>query len=237
MISMSKKAQMSKYLAGLGLSTAVALAGGYLIVPWEGAVKDKQGFHISYLDAIGIPTLCYGETQKGLYGEPIKLGMKYSEEECLQLLAKSIPKYEKDVEGMVKVEFQSTYQKSALISFTYNVGKGNVSSSTLLRELNKGNHAYACNKLADWVYAKKKKLNGLVARRADEYKWCMGEVPYEVEVTYSEIVDMARNLSESNIVNTDDKEEKKQDVNSVESYSQSINSGFYCWLKRSGCNR
>lgn len=229
---------MAKRLVALGLTASAALAGGYLIVPWEGAVKDKQGFHISYLDVVGIPTLCYGETQKGLYGEPIKLGMKYTDDECLQLLARSIPKYEKDVERLVKVDFKSPYQKSALISFTYNVGVGNVSSSTLLRELNRGNHAYACGKLADWVYAKKKKLKGLVSRRAEEYDWCMGQVPYEVKTTYGEIVDLFRDTTESNVLQEETrKEEEEQALDYSIPPCQPSNGSFYGWVKYAWCSR
>lgn len=226
------KAKASKYLAALGLSAAASLAGGYLIIPWEGSVKDRQGYYISYLDAVGVPTMCFGETQKGLYGEPIKLGMKYTEEECIALLAKSIPKYEKDVEDLVKVEFKSPYQKASLISFTYNVGKGNVASSSLLKELNRGNHEYACNKLVDWVYAKKKKLNGLVSRRAEELSWCLGEVDYEIKTTYNEIIGLVRDTSESHFVPDEaSKEEEKQITNYSVSYCKPYDSNILSWIK------
>lgn len=229
---MSIKSSVSMRLAALGLSASAALAGGYLIIPWEGSVKDKQGFYISYLDPVGIPTHCFGQTGKGLYGEPIKLGMKYTEDECIQLLSKSIPKYEKGVERLVKVGFKSPYQKASLVSFTYNVGLGNLSSSTLLKELNRGNHEYACNKLADWVYAKKKKLNGLVSRRAEEMSWCLGEVDYEIKTTYSEIVDLVRDTSESHFVPTQEVgEEEEQNLNHPVPPSQPINGGFFSWLK------
>lgn len=41
------------------------------------------------------------------------------------------------------------------------------------------------------MYAQKKKLKGLVTRREDEKAWCLGDVPYDVEVSYSELVDLS----------------------------------------------
>lgn len=187
---MSVKRDIAKKLAALGLSASAAISAGYLIVPWEGSVKNKQGQHVAYIDAVGVHTSCYGQTGKDLYGRQIKKGMIYSEQDCLIMLEKSVRHFEKEVDRVVKVDYASPYQRAALISFTYNVGEGNLRSSTLLRKLNQGNHVAACEELTRWVYAKKKKLNGLVSRRTDEYKWCMGEISYEVEVTYSEISKM-----------------------------------------------
>jgi len=182
------KGQISKWLAGAGVSVATALAGGYLIIPHEGAVKDKEGMHVAYLDAVGIPTICYGQTGKDLYGRTIKLGMKLTEEECLEMLSKTLIKFENQIDKYVKHKYASDYQKAMLVSFTYNVGIGNLASSTLLRKLNAGDHVGVCDELSKWVYAKKKKLPGLVVRRKDEEQWCLGYVPKEASKTYSEMV-------------------------------------------------
>lgn len=192
------KALTAKWLAAAGASVAVALSGGFLIKPQEGSVKDKQGMHVAYLDAVGIPTICYGQTGTDLYGNKIKLGMKLTEEECMEMLLKTMNKFEKEVDRLVTVDYASTFQKAAFISFAYNVGTNALEFSSLLRVLNEGNHPLACQKLMDWVYAKKKKLNGLVKRRAEEMQWCLGQVPYEAKVTYNEIVDMVRETTGSN---------------------------------------
>lgn len=182
----------AKWLAAAGTSVAVALAGGSLIIPSEGEVKDKQGMHVAYIDAVGIPTICYGQTGEDLYGRKIKIGMKLSQEECMEMLRRTLIKFEKEVDKLVKVPYRSDYEKAALISFTYNVGIGNLSKSSLLKALNEGNHDLACNKLTDWVYAQKKKLRGLEIRRDIEKKWCMGDVPQDVKVTYTQIVEMVK---------------------------------------------
>ena len=185
------KSRISKKLVAYGLSAAAAISGGYLILPWEGSVKDKSGYHTVYRDAVGIPTACYGQTGKDLYGRTIQVGMRYSEDECLKMLTSSIQHFEKGVDRAVKVNYASDYQKAALVSFAYNVGLGNFQSSTLLRELNKGNHSGACDQLSRWVYAQKKKLKGLVNRRAEEREWCLGNVPYDAKTTLDMLTEVS----------------------------------------------
>lgn len=187
---MSIKQKMSMKLAALGVSAAAAISGGYLIVPWEGRVVNKDGIHVVYKDAVGINTVCYGMTGKDLYGRDIRMGMMYTEDECVKMLVNTINRFEKQVDNLVKVDYRSDYQKAALISFAYNVGTGNLQTSTLLKKLNAGNHDAACDELSKWVYAKKKKLNGLVSRRSEEKAWCMGQVPYDVTITYNLIIDV-----------------------------------------------
>jgi lysozyme len=185
----------TKWLVTAGASAALALSGGSLIIPEEGTVKDRNGMHISYLDAVGVPTICYGQTGEDLYGRKIKIGMKLSEQECMEMLYKTLTKFEKDVDRLVQVDYKSPYQKAALISFAYNVGIGAFGKSTLLKDLNSGNHDLSCDRLSDWVYAQKKKLKGLVRRRETEKAWCLGQVPYDVKVTYNEIVDLVRDTT------------------------------------------
>ena len=67
----------------------------------------------------------------------------------------------------------STEEHAAYLSFTYNVGVGNFKSSTLLKLLNKGQRQDDCEQLSRWVFAKGKKLRGLVHRREDEKALCL----------------------------------------------------------------
>ena len=59
-------------------------------------------------------------------------------------------------------------QWSALVSFVFNIGIGNFIQSTLKRKLNEGDYQGAADEFGRWVYAKGKKLNGLIIRRAKE---------------------------------------------------------------------
>ncbi len=57
------------------------------------------------------------------------------------------------------------HQMAALMSFVYNLGIGNFSSSTLLKHLNAGAMEQAAQEFQRWVYANKKIMPGLQTRR------------------------------------------------------------------------
>lgn len=59
---MLSKENRAKHLKTAGLSTGAILAVLFLISPWEGEVKDKQGMHVAYKEPIGIVTYCRGLT-------------------------------------------------------------------------------------------------------------------------------------------------------------------------------
>lgn len=181
------KKALSKRLAIGGLSIAAALSGGYLVAPWEGNRTT------AYVDPVGIHTACWGKTGTDLYGRTIRAGMKYTQEECDTMLLEELKKVEGYVDSVVNVPYASVYQQAALISFTYNVGLGNLRSSTLLKQLNSGNHQGACEQLTRWVYAGGVKLRGLESRRGEEMGWCLGNVSQDVKFTTGEIIlDMAK---------------------------------------------
>ncbi|MCA7083376.1 lysozyme [Cupriavidus sp. DB3] len=121
----------------------------------------------AYLDPVGIPTACFGAT-KG-----VRLGQVYTREQCDTLLARDLLAANADVDACVRVPLTEG-QRTALVSFTYNVGRGNFCGSTLVRKLNAGDYVGACNELPRWVYAKGVKLPGLVNRREQERALCLG---------------------------------------------------------------
>ncbi len=73
----------------------------------------------------------------------------------------------RDVSTMLAVEV-SDNEFGALASFAFNLGTGNLRSSTLLKKLNAGDRAGAADQFTRWVYADGKMLPGLVKRRAAE---------------------------------------------------------------------
>uniref|UniRef100_UPI000225FC22 lysozyme n=1 Tax=Paracoccus sp. TRP TaxID=412597 RepID=UPI000225FC22 len=83
------------------------------------------------------------------------------------ILTRDLPRYEADVTRLVRVPLNEN-QFGALVSFTYNLGAGNLTSSTLLRKLNAGDYAGAAAEFPTWNKAGGKVLNGLVRRRAAE---------------------------------------------------------------------
>lgn len=163
----TKKALYKKLLA-YGFTAAVAMSGGYLIAPNEGKVNEV------YLDPVNIKTSCYGHT-----GPELKLGQKFTDEQCLDQLAKDLSSHDKQMMNLVRVPL-TDYQHAAFLSFAYNVGVGNFKSSTMLRKLNSKDYEGACEELSRWIYAKKQKLNGLVTRRQQEKDMCLGKTKIEI---------------------------------------------------------
>ena len=165
------KSSLTKKLLAYGFTAAVAMSGGYLIAPNEGKVN------ATYIDPVGIATSCYGHT-----GPEVKLGQKFTDEQCLDQLAKDLSTHDKQMMNLIRVPL-TDYQHAAFLSFTYNVGVGNFKSSTMLRKLNSKDYNGACQELVKWVYAKGKKLKGLVNRRQDELSMCLGETKIEITKT------------------------------------------------------
>ncbi len=85
----------------------------------------------------------------------------------------------KTVDGLVKVPLNE-YQRAALYSFTYHVGSGAFSKSTLLKKLNAGDQDGACEELRRWGYAGGMKFRGLMNRRDMERSMCLADGPNDI---------------------------------------------------------
>lgn len=83
------------------------------------------------------------------------------------LLKQDVKEAENDVQNQVKAQLTQN-QFDALVSWTYNLGGRNLSQSTMLKLLNKGDYDSVPCQMMRWVYAAGKKLNGLVNRRKAE---------------------------------------------------------------------
>jgi lysozyme len=131
-------------------------------------IKEKEGLRLKpYLCSAGVATIGYGST---MYADGRKVTLKdaaITESQALELLANTLDKYEKAVNDYVKVPLTQN-EFDALVSFTYNLGAGNLLSSTLLKKLNAGDKAGAANQFEVWNKAGGKVLQGLVTRRAAE---------------------------------------------------------------------
>ncbi|RTY58791.1 lysozyme [Pantoea sp. YU22] len=134
----------------------------------EGRVYDP------YKDVAGVWTVCDGHT-----GTDIIKGKKYTDRECDRLLWNDLQPVKKTVDSLVKVPLNE-YQRAALYSFTYNVGSGAFSKSTLLKKLNAGDQDGACEELRRWVYAGGMKFRGLMNRRDMERSMCLADGPNDI---------------------------------------------------------
>jgi lysozyme len=116
----------------------------------------------------GVPTIGYGNT---FYenGSKVKLtDPLITKEKAQSILRASMDYFEKQVDALV-VDSINQNQFDALVDFAYNVGIGNLKSSTLLKKVNKNpNDPTIREEFMKWVFAGGKKLNGLVKRRESE---------------------------------------------------------------------
>ena len=103
----------------------------------------------------------------------VKPGKTYTHEEIAAMWASDMKAAEKCVNLYANGRMMNDNQFSAVSSLTFNIGCGNLQTSTLARYANRQQWGEMCGQLNRWVYANGKKLNGLVKRRADEHKLCM----------------------------------------------------------------
>ncbi|POW56603.1 lysozyme [Candidatus Pantoea alvi] len=156
----------------------IAAAGGGSMLIASLFIGGKDGVegrvHDPYKDVAGVWTVCDGHT-----GNDIIKGKKYTDRECDRLLWSDLQPVKKAVDSLVKVPLNE-YQRAALYSFTYNVGSGAFSKSTLLKKLNAGNQDGACEELRRWVYAGGMKFRGLMNRRDMERSMCLADGPNDI---------------------------------------------------------
>ncbi|AIL60948.1 lysozyme [Pseudomonas alkylphenolica] len=125
-------------------------------------IKSFEGLRLlAYRDAVGVWTIGYGATRG------VKPGMSVTKEQAERMLLNDVQRFEPEVERLVQVPLTGN-QWDALVSFTYNLGAGNLESSTLLRLLNRGDYAGAAEQFPRWNKAGGKVLPGLVRRREAE---------------------------------------------------------------------
>lgn len=126
-------------------------------------IKSFEGLELkAYKDSVGVTTIGYGST-----GSHVSMGMTITKEQAEQLLKKDLERFEKGVSDIVKVPLNQN-QFDALVSFSFNLGLGNLKSSTLLKKLNASDYTGASREFERWNRAVGKVLNGLTRRRIAE---------------------------------------------------------------------
>jgi lysozyme len=131
-------------------------------------IKHFESLHLNaYLCPANIWTIGFGNT---FYEDNtrVKQGDKISEARAIQLLMFILEFFEKQVDNMTRDDL-SQHQFDALVSFAYNVGHGNLKSSTLLRKVNANAlDETIWGEFIKWDKASGKSLLGLKRRRNAE---------------------------------------------------------------------
>jgi len=131
-------------------------AGYDLIKQFEGCKL------IAYKCPAGIWTIGYGHTKD------VKQGDKISQHQADILLGSDVEIFENYVSDLIKGCECTQNQFNALVSFAFNLGNGNLKTSTLMRKFKAKEYDAAAKEFLRWNIAGGKGLDGLTRRRNAE---------------------------------------------------------------------
>lgn len=127
-------------------------------------IREFEGFKgKAYKCPAGVWTIGYGFTDNVEEGDVI------TKEKALQQLSKTIFYIRINLLTYVKVKL-NLHELDALTSLVYNIGLHAFRKSSILRKLNEGDKAGACEVMLQWNKADGKELAGLTRRRKAEVK-------------------------------------------------------------------
>jgi lysozyme len=138
-----------------------------LIQTFEGCARKRpDGGFAAYPDpgSGGDPwTIGWGST-----GADIKADVQWTQQQCDDRLTRDLAAFAVRVANAIGDAATGQHQFDAMVSFAYNLGIGNLQSSTLLKKHKAGDHAGAAQEFAKWNKAAGKVMAGLTRRRAAE---------------------------------------------------------------------
>lgn len=148
--------------------TAIGAAGlGALVTAFVGGWEGKR--NVAYRDIVGVPTVCYGETRG------VKMGDRYTDEQCLTMLGDGLREFEQGVRKCLTAPDAIPDKPYAMfLSLSWNIGAGAFCKSTVARKANAGDLKGACDAMLAWNKAGGRVVKGLVNRRAEERRICLG---------------------------------------------------------------
>jgi lysozyme len=136
---------------------------GYLFITKHEGLRLKP-----YLCPAKIPTIGYGNTYYSDGKRVTLLDKDITKQQAFDMFKEIANRFGKRVDELVTSNINQN-QFNALVSFAYNVGTGNFSSSTLLKKVNKNpNDLTLKAEFLRWNKAGGKVLNGLTNRRNEE---------------------------------------------------------------------
>ena len=137
-------------------------------------IKKFEGCELeAYVCPAGKLTIGYGRIKD------VKEGDTCTQEQAEKWLNEELVEYEEYVENLVEVPL-SQCQFDALVAWTYNLGPSNLSSSTMLKCLNKTEFEKVPAEIKRWNKAGGEVLDGLIRRREAEAMLFQGQDWHEV---------------------------------------------------------
>lgn len=138
-----------------------------LVQEFEGCEKKRgDGKFDAYPDpgSGGDPwTIGWGTT-----GADVKRGVIWTQQQCDNRFTQDLNRFAQNVAKVIGDAATTQPQFDAMVSFAYNVGIGNLTTSTLLKKHKAGDYPGAANEFARWNKAAGKVMAGLTRRRAAE---------------------------------------------------------------------
>lgn len=148
-----------------GKAKLTALVGGAAagLIAVVGAFEGKS--NDPYLDIVGVPTVCYGETRV-----PMR---HYTDAECDEMLAKGLADFAGPVLKRNPELRGRDPQLLAAVSLSYNIGIRAYNGSTVARRFSAGDFKGACDAFLMWNKAGGRVVPGLTRRRVKEREICL----------------------------------------------------------------
>ena len=150
-------ADTKKLIALVGAGAAAIMMP--LVGDWEGKRNDP------YVDIVGIPTVCYGETR-------VKM-RRYSDVECDAMLADALADFAAPVLKRNPELKGRDAQLAAATSLAYNIGPQAYAGSTVAKRFSARDWRGACDAFLMWNRAGGKAVQGLTNRRRAERTICL----------------------------------------------------------------
>jgi lysozyme len=139
--------------------------GAALVKAFESCMRVVPGGFQAYFDPVQVLTIGWGHTNHN--GRQFDTSSVWTQQECDDEFLNDMAIFVGAVNDLVEVPINQD-QFDALVSFAFNVGAGNLKTSTLLKKLNAKDYAGAAQEFKRWNKAGGKVLPGLTRRRACE---------------------------------------------------------------------
>jgi GH24 family phage-related lysozyme (muramidase) len=142
-----------------------------MLIKFEGMAKrGSDGLIYPYHDMVGFPTIGVGHLLSRVKYEDLSKYPPITEAEAIALKYRDLDRFAIGVCSLVKCDINDN-EFGALVSLAFNIGLGNLKSSTLLRKLNRGDDRNDVGlEFLKWDKAQGQKIRGLSLRRNAEMK-------------------------------------------------------------------